>query len=130
MEFWCISKQRGCKIKVLIIDDNETITSALSKFLGFRKHDCTVVNDGRNGLQLIQNQKFDVVLLDLALPNFTGIDIINELEKVGKVKDQKIIILTASNPSNEQINDLLKKGVHSFQTKPLSVNTLVEVMSS
>ena len=53
------------------------------------------------------------------MPDFSGFDVIDELEKTGKLKDQKIIILTASNNPGEQITNLLKKGVYSFQKKAL-----------
>ena len=62
------------------------------------------------------------------MPDFTGLEVIDELEKAGKLKDQKIIILTASNIQGDQITNLLKKGVHSFQKKPLSAEALIQVM--
>ena len=124
-----IWQKRWSKIKVLIIDDNQTITSALSKFLEFKKIDCTVANDGRNGLELIRNGSFDVILLDLAMPDFTGYDVVDELVKENKIKDQKIIVLTASELTPESIASLRKNGIHSIQTKPMDVSTLIEVMS-
>ena len=68
-------------MKVLLIDDNETITEMMSKYLTAKGHQCSVTNDGRTGLTLINEKKFDVVLLDLAMPDFTGVDVIDELSK-------------------------------------------------
>ena len=113
----------------MIVDDNETITSALSKYLSFKNFDCKVANDGRNGLEMIKTGSFDVVLLDLAMPDFTGYDIIDELEKENILKDQKIIVLTATLFDEDSINELKKRGVHSVQNKPMEISTLIEVMS-
>ncbi len=121
--------KRWNKIKVLIVDDNKTITAALSKYFGFKKFDCKVANDGRNGLEMIKKGSFDVVLLDLAMPDFTGYDIIDELEKENKIKDQKIIVLTATLADEESIRKLKKSGIHSIQRKPMDLSTLIEVMS-
>jgi len=78
---------------------------------------------------MIKKGSFDVVLLDIAMPDFTGYDIINELEKENIIKDQKIIVLTATSLNDDDIRKLKKSGIHSIQSKPIDVNTLVEVMS-
>ena len=78
---------------------------------------------------MIKKGSFDVVLLDLAMPDFTGYDIINELEKENIIKNQKIIVLTATSLNDDDIRKLKKRGIHSVQNKPMNVNTLVEVMS-
>ena len=101
----------------------------MSKYLGFKKFDCKVANDGRNGLEMIKKGSFDVVLLDLAMPDFTGYDVINELEKENKLKDQKIIVLTATLTDDESIRKLKKSGIHSVLRKPVDISTLIEVMS-
>src|SRR3970040_1596513 len=52
----------------------------LTTFLELKNHNCTVTNEGKQGLTLIQEEKFDVVLLDLAMPEFDGYAVINALE--------------------------------------------------
>ena len=101
----------------------------MSKYFSFKKFDCKVANDGRNGLEMIRKGSFDVVLLDLAMPDFTGYDIINELEKKNILKDQKIIVLTATSLDEDSIHKLKKRGIYSVQNKPMHVSTLIEVMS-
>ncbi len=78
---------------------------------------------------MIKKGSFDVVLLDLAMPDFTGYDIIDELKKENKIKDQKIIVLTATLTDDESIRKLKKSGIHSVLRKPVDISTLIEVMS-
>jgi len=115
-------------MKILLIDDNQSITKMMSKFLKARGYECTVSSDGRNGLSLIKNQKFDVVILDIAMPEFTGFDVIDDLEKSGKLKGQKIIFFTASSVKDSQIEEYIKKGVHSCLKKPIQLETLLKVI--
>jgi two-component system OmpR family response regulator len=115
-------------MKILLVEDNTSITKALSKFFNFKGFDCTAINDGRNGLEMIRNGSYDVVLLDLAMPDFTGYDVIEALVKENKVKDQRIIVLTASSLSDDKYKKLRATGIHSVQNKPMDVNTLIEVM--
>ncbi len=79
---------------------------------------------------MIRKGNFDVILLDLAMPDFTGYDIIEELEKEGSLKKQKIIILTATSLDDATNSKLKKSGIHSIQSKPMNINTLTEVMSN
>jgi two-component system OmpR family response regulator len=113
-------------MRILLIDDNESITEMLSKYLTTKGHQCTVSNDGRNGLTLVLEKKFDAVLLDLAMPEFTGADIIDHLHKSGKINDQKIVLFTASSIQDKEIEELLRKGAHSCIKKPVKLNVLLE----
>lgn len=114
-------------MKILLVDDNEDITKMLSKYMSLKGHTCIVVNDGRSGLNLIENhQAFDVVLLDLAMPEFTGRDIIDELHKSGKIKNQNIVTLTASSINYDEESMLKSKGVRSCLKKPIDPDTLLE----
>ena len=67
-------------LNILIIDDNEQITKMLTTFLELKNHKCVVASDGKQGLTLIQENKHDVVLLDLAMPEFDGYAVIKALE--------------------------------------------------
>ena len=58
--------------------------------------ECNMINNGREGLERIRNDKFDLVLLDLAMPDFSGWDVIKSLHKDGLIKSKNIVIFTAS----------------------------------
>ncbi|MEW6589020.1 MAG: response regulator, partial [Thermoproteota archaeon] len=55
---------------ILIVDDNKDITNMFSKYFKLKNHNVSVANSGQNGLQMIETQKFDVILLDIAMPDF------------------------------------------------------------
>lgn len=117
-------------MKLLIIDDNPDITKLVSNYMAMNKHECHTANDGRNGLNMIENQSYDVVLLDLAMPSFSGTDIISELAKKGNLKKQKIVIFTASSKPDSEINQLLEMGVHSCLKKPIDPDELVSYLEN
>lgn len=118
------------RMNILVVDDNESITNMLKKFLEIKGHNCTISNSGRNSLDLMMNQTFDATILDLAMPEFSGYDIINELEKTGKINEHNIIVLTASFITNDQINALLKQGVRSCLKKPVTPDLLLKTLTS
>jgi len=113
-------------MKILIIDDNEKISKMLSTFLRLNGNECITASKGRTGLSLIEEQKFDVVLLDLAMPDFSGYDVIDALEKNGTLKQNKIIVFTASNVSQAKLDELVSRGVRDYVLKPIDLNELLE----
>lgn len=58
--------------------------------------ECEVINDGPQGLEKIRNGKFDLVLLDIAMPKFTGWDILQSLKNDGLVESKNIVIFMTS----------------------------------
>lgn len=112
-------------LKILIIDDNEQITKMLTTFLSTQNFFCSVSNDAKEGLQLIEDNKYDAVLLDLALPDFNGYDVIDALEKKKILSKNKIIVFTASNISEMELKKLVNRGVHSYILKPVDIDELL-----
>lgn len=112
-------------LNILIIDDNEQITKMLTTFLGLKNHKCRVANDGKQGLELIQENKHDVILLDLAMPEFDGYSVIQELENKNQLKNNKIIVFTASTITQEELDELVNRGITSYILKPVDIDLLL-----
>ena len=118
-------------MKVLLVDDNPDITCLLSKFLKAKGYDNVVTNNPRDGLNRIKNEKYDVIFLDIHMPEFSGLDIIQALEKEKILKDQKIVIFSATAFTTSQINDLLKKdGIQGCLKKPIQLNELLTAITN
>lgn len=112
-------------MKIHIIDDNEDITTMLSKYFTIREHSCSVSNDGYNGINMITTNHYDVILLDLAMPELSGFDIIAELQQSGKITKLNIIALTASSVSQELEGVMKKMGVKAVLRKPMDPDELL-----
>ncbi len=115
-------------MKILGIDDNEDLLSLCEISLSSEGHEYTAIDNGREGLQAIKDKKFDVVLLDLSMPDFSGVDVIDALAKEGIIKKQKIVIFTASSATEKEYGPLLEKGAHSILKKPVDVDELLETV--
>jgi two-component system OmpR family response regulator len=113
-------------MKILGIDDNTDINELLDTVLNGSGHEFIYVKSGTEGLRLIREKKFDIVLLDVAMPEFSGFDVISSLLKEGLLTKQKIILFTASSVLDSEIEGLIKKGIHSCIRKPVDVDFLLE----
>ena len=117
-------------LKILGIDDNEDINNVMKDVFESAGHDFTSVNNGRDGVKLIREHHFDAVLLDIAMPKFNGKDVINVLVKEGIIKKQPVIVFTASLFSDSEVEEVIKKGVHSCIRKPIGMNNILDVLKN
>jgi len=114
-------------MNILAIDDNEDILNLLKTVLTSKGHDFTQALNGKDGLKLIEGQRFDAILLDLAMPEFSGLDVIESLKKSSKISYQNIILFTASSATDKEIDVLLKNdGIKSCIRKPVDINFLIK----
>ena len=115
-------------MKILIIDDNPATTRAVSKILQLKGHDCSLSNDGKEGLRLISENDYDLVLLDLTMPNFSGVDLLKKIKSFS-INFSKIIIFTAMTLSTSQLAELKALGIKRILKKPFSINELDVIIS-
>jgi len=115
-------------MKILGIDDNKDLLQLCDVALSAEGHEYTGIDNGKEGLQAIKDKKFDVVLLDLAMPDFSGVDVIDALVKGGIMDKQKIILFTASTATQKEFGPLLEKGIRSIIKKPVDLDFLIETI--
>lgn len=117
-------------MEVLLVEDNQSITKMLSKFLELEGIKCSTSNSGQNGLEMIQNHEWDNVLLDLTMPEFSGYDVLQALRQDGKIKSKNIIILTATEITKDEIKDWKNEGVKEVIRKPISdLDYLIKILN-
>jgi len=116
-------------MKILGIDDNEDLLQVCEVVLTSDGHEYTGIDNGKEGLELIRDKKFDVVLLDLSMPDITGQDVVSALVKDGIMNKQKVVVFTATTPTKKEIDLFLEKGAHSILQKPVDSDTLLEFVN-
>ena len=116
-------------MKILGIDDNQDLLDLCDVALESDGHEYTGVSTGKEGLQLIRDKQYDIVLLDLSMPDFSGVDVVDALVEEGIIRKQKIVIFTASSATEKEYAPLLESGAHSIVKKPLDVDDLLECIN-
>ena len=115
-------------MKALIVDDNTEITDMMAQYLQLKGYECTVLNHGKHAIEQILTKKYDFVLLDIAMPDISGLDIIDGLKKIDKLKENKIVVLTASSVSDDELQSFLKKGAVAYIRKPIELTQFLKVI--
>jgi two-component system response regulator VanR len=102
--------------KILVIEDDSSIQELIVEFLSAEGYDVKSANDGLEGIQLFKKEKFDLVLLDVMMPNLDGYSVCKMIRQTSNVP---IIFLTALNQESDEIKgfDLM---CDDYITKPFS----------
>lgn len=111
--------------KILIIEDEPAIAESLVLMCDFKGYESTLCADGTQGLKEALSFRYDLILLDLMLPNMDGLSICQEVRK--KNVPTPIIILTAKT-SEDDIIQGLQMGADDYVSKPFSVGQLLARM--
>ena len=102
-------------MKVLIADDEVELTRALEAILKFNKYEVDIVENGEDALKKTEENKYDVLILDVMMPKMTGIEVVEELRR--KNINTPILMLTAKAETEDKVEGL-DKGADDYLTKP------------
>jgi DNA-binding response OmpR family regulator len=111
--------------RVLIVDDEPNIVQALEFLLVRRGIDVRVARDGGAALRIIEEDKPDLVLLDVMLPVMNGYDICQRVREREDLRHTKIVMLSAKGYAAE-VSKGMAIGADLYITKPFSTRELVE----
>ena len=106
--------------RVLLVEDEKSIRDLVAQQLRHVGYDCEAVGDGQEGLTLSLSQPFDVVVLDLMLPNVDGMTICRTIREQGVNRHVPILMLTAKRAESDKVLGF-ESGADDYITKPFGV---------
>jgi DNA-binding response OmpR family regulator len=108
-------------VNVLIVEDDDAISATLGDGLESAGHDTYVASTGRAAIEAHASRRFDVILLDLGLPDLDGRDVFRELRSI---RDIPVIMVTARSEEFDRVLGL-ELGADDYITKPFSLRELL-----
>lgn len=110
------------KASILVVEDEESLREALKLNLELEGYEVTTADNGPIVLKLVKNEYFDLIILDIMLPDMDGITVCETIRM--QHNDVPILFLSARNSSADKI-DGLKKGGDDYLTKPFNLEELL-----
>jgi two-component system nitrogen regulation response regulator NtrX len=107
--------------KILVVDDERAIRSTLKEILEYEKYSVTDAADGMEALELVKNDQFDVILLDIKMPRMDGLEVLEELLKTNDTP----VVMISGHGTIETAVEAIKKGAYDYIAKPLDLNRLL-----
>lgn len=115
------------KAKVLIVDDDQDIVTMLQDRLDAGGYKTLTASDGLRGIELIEQESPNLVLLDLYLPRLKGMDVLKRMAQNKQSEDIPVIVMTAAGTIPDAV-EAMRHGAYDFLTKPLEKDHLLIVI--
>ena len=126
----------GREIRVMLVEDNPEDVAVMQKVLKFNQldRDMLVATSGREALRILEKmaergERLNFILLDINLPDLSGIEILTEIKKDPRLRSIKVVMLTGSN-EDEDIQKCYDLGAGSYLVKPISNDALMLVIDT
>jgi len=107
--------------KVLIIDDDQQILDILKNFVKLNDCSVDVESTAEKGLAMVRTGEFDIVILDIMLPDLDGIEVLKRIQRISP--NLPVIMITGGN-NDERAKECLKSGAVDFIAKPFDFEYL------
>lgn len=109
-------------MKILIIDDERSIRNSLKEILDDEGYDVDVAENGQQGVEMVEKEKYDVVFCDIKMPIMDGVETLGKLTAMGL--DSAIVMISGHADVSTAV-DCIKKGAFDFIEKPLDLNRIL-----
>jgi two-component system response regulator HydG len=113
------------QIRVLVVDDDEPHAQAVAESLERVGYECAVATSGREGLRLIEEQTYDIILTDLIMDGVGGLEILGKAKQ--ELPDAEVVILTGHGTIKTAVT-AMQAGATTYLTKPLDIGELRTVV--
>ena len=110
-------------LRVLLVDDEEELVTSLEERLSFRGIEAQAATRGRQALEILTTQSFDVIVADLKMPGLGGLDLVESIRKENL--DVPVILVTGHGPDPKELSTVAALGC-DILLKPFDIETLVE----
>lgn len=112
-------------ISILVVDDEPAIREVFEHFLVTRGHEVVTCGSAEEALQKTEQQEFDVVVLDLVLPQMSGLHVVEELRR--RNSRTRVIVLTGAPEQTSEVESRRLK-IFRYLSKPIRAAALIEVV--
>lgn len=111
--------------RVLIVDDEKLVRDFLGETLRRKNYDVTLAESGHKAFLLLKDNLFDLVITDMKMPDYTGIDI---LKKVKEISPGTVVVIITAFGSVENAVEAMRLGAFNYLIKPFSPDTIEAVI--
>ena len=108
--------------RILVVDDEEKIRDMLKRGLGLAEYACTTVQSAHHAALLLEQEEFDLVLLDNVMPGKSGIEFLPEIKS--QYSDMAVVMLTGVADVSMAVK-AMRDGAHDYVSKPIALPELI-----
>jgi two-component system sensor histidine kinase RpfC len=115
-------------LSILIVEDNPTNRKVLQKILERAGHQCTLAQDGEEGIDIITTQHFDAMVIDMNMPKVSGLDVVRFCRMMSGTLARTPIIIFSASVTQEARDESFAAGADAYISKPIEVSQFLNTL--
>jgi len=112
------------RLNILVVDDDVAIRELFERILKKEEHRVITVDSGEEAIKTMGKENFDIVFLDVVMPEMDGLEVFKEIKKINS---QAIVIMMSGYPVEERIREAIKLGATDHIEKPLNADRILTI---
>ncbi|MFC1989911.1 response regulator [Chloroflexota bacterium] len=124
---WLHHSMEGVKARTLVVDDDELIRSLFKETLEEEGHTVVVASNSADGIECVKRWDFDLVFLDLKMPDMDGAELLNQLRSI---KPRLPITIITGYPGSGMMERALKQGPFGVMDKPFDASDIIAAVNN
>ena len=113
-------------LRILVVDDEELIRALLLELLTSEGYEVTAAVDGEQALELLETERFDLVMTDLIMPGLDGVEVLLHAKRIEA--DRPVVVMTGQAPI-ETVARLTESGADDYIAKPFDLEKVKEIVA-
>ena len=114
---------------ILVVEDSPAIMELIRFLLTTFGYESREARDGFEALKIVKESRFDLILLDIQLPGFDGLEVLKEIKKVPDIRRTPVIALTAHAMQGDE-DRFLKAGCSGYISKPIDIGRFKSILDT
>ncbi len=114
---------------ILLVDDNQKIRELFTNYLEIKNYQVKTLENGLAVIDELKNHTYDIVILDLAMPEMSGFEVLEKM-KEGNLPTNNVIVLTAADLTEDEREKIKSYKIKAFLEKPADFSTIMALVSS
>ena len=115
------------KLKILVVDDNEEFCQNVRDIVELRSYEVSIAYDGYQALEMVENNGFDVALMDVRMPVMDGV---TTFRKIKQIAPQIPVVMVTAYAMEQLVGEVLREGAFGFLKKPLDFERLFGIFEN
>ncbi len=115
--------------KILVVDDDENVLSLERTILEQKGFDVTTAGGGEHALELLRQEPFDLVLLDVMMPGKDGFEVCRQIKQDARTRALPVVFLTAKG-GGDALAEGFESGAVMYINKPFTANKLLSIVNT
>src|SRR5690606_26744561 len=107
--------------RILVADDEDSIRFLLREVMRREGYDVTVTDNGESALQLVRENNFDLVILDVRMPGMDGMETLKEMRKV---RPHLVVLIITAHGNNQLAVEAMRLGAYDYFNKPFELDEM------